>query len=1576
MKALLITTISLLFAFSFSTKAQNTTVNHLANFNSGQQNMWGPSFSPITLDQTITLFDESWNVNFNTGSSGIFTIAGQSFGGALSGSFSGRIGSEIRIEGFTSGTVEIDYPVDIELIYPQNSTYDQGEDVTIQTDYTVRSGYNMETLYPSAGEFFWDFYFQMGASASAQLCFFGCTTFPIIPSFNTGLQTLNLVTVSSNGVSTNGNLGVWFLGPGEFPPYVGGSNPDPLYPGTEPPVGGWAYAVPVETSPTTSPVPNFIPWQCYIGPGFPAEIPGGFGLSGEITIPYVPDVTDNLSGTNLSSCNDSTYFNLNLEIFQLLGGILSNVPGPVGVFGQVIANLSGSQDLGIAEITWNFFSASFDANITNRQCFDFTPSVYGRFEFPVAVDYSITDMSGTTSAVQQGSIINIEIGEDINYKFPCYFEDMDITPTYSIDGRFRNHTYDSVSFDFLMSAFAFGFEVPAVTIIPGFTIPEICIPIPYPCPSWSCPWCWCSYTACTPEIVVPPIGFSGWSLEVGPLWETSIPLGGFTYDWFDQTWNLEGFEDTTFVPFTMTANQLTIDAIANDVDCWGGNDGTVEVNIGAVTDATPYSYSWTNGTTSSGGNSTTLIGLTAGAYQVTVVDDNDCQLFSGATVQEPSKLTVNYVKQNKSCAGSTNDGSIDVTVTGGTGSYTYNWSNGSTTQDINSLDAGTYSLTVTDGNGCQETISVIIDVPFALTHSAIVTDVNCNSESTGSIDVSAVGGTLPYAFNWSSGQSTEDISNLSAGSYTFTVTDQNGCTSSGTYAISEPSQPLTLSETHLNVSCFDGNDGSINLTVTGGTGTYSYQWLGDTQGQLAFNGEDPLGLIADNYTVAVVDQNGCSSTIVITITEPNAPLASTEVITDVNCFGDVTGEIDPQISGGTPVYTYNWSNGSSAPVLSNLAAGNYSLTVTDDQGCIATFNYTIEEPIRPVTIVTTKTDVLCFGEDTGVINALVTGGTTPYNYSWTNGEATADIDSLVAGTYTLTVTDALGCTETASETIVEPAAPVALSSAVQDVLCHGGNDGSIDLTVSGGTNPYSYEWSNGSAFIYSDTTQDLSNLVADQYLVTVTDANGCTDTLTSVIDEPSAPLSLVYTPTSVDCFGAATGAIDITVSGGTAGYNYSWSNGDITEDLTGITAGDYTITVTDQNGCDIQTVISVSEPVSALAVSTVARDVSCFGSTTGSIEANVTGGTTPYSYSWSNGETQEDIDSLGAGTYTLTVTDANGCTAFTGATINQPSELDVIINITDPSCYGYSNGQVVLDITGGIQPYYFNWGNQNDILLNNPSETIDSIVTGEYLVRVTDENGCVFEELIFVDEPSPFEFQAVVDDVTCFEGADGAIDLTLTGGTTPYTVDWNNGLTGEDIAGLTSDNYSFLATDDQGCIIRSSLFVDQPDEIGITYDMVPVSCVDQSDAAIFISTYGGTAPYTYDWSNNTFGQNLEDVGPGFYELIVTDVNNCSNNFEFDIISSEEECLVIPNTFTPNGDLYNDTWVLENLHLYPNNTVKIFNKWGNEIFSSQGEYDPWDGTHNGKALPAGVYYYIIILSNEEVNKYTGNITIVR
>lgn len=1538
-------------------------VNHHANFVTDSVNMWGPSFSPITLDQTITIFDVPWNVNFNTGNSGIFSIAGFDFGGALSGSFSGVIGSEIRIEGFTTGEVDVHYPVDIELDMPTDLSYDQGDNVTIQTSYTVEPGWELETRYPSAGEFFWDLYFRMAAQASAQLCFFGCTTFPIIPAFDTGVQTLNLVTISGSGASTGGTTGVWYLGPA-----------DPLGP-DQPPApatgGLFPYAKPPGDASGLVGI-DWIPWQVHLG-AFPADLPDvGFGLSGSITIPYV-ETSPGLNGTNIYACGDSTYVNLNVEIFQLIGNILSYVPGPVGVVGEVLSNLSGSQSLGIAEIEWNFFSASFDANITNRQCFAFTPKIYGKFQFPTPVSYTVTNPGGTTLSSGYSSIINMEIGNNLNYKFPCYYDELDITPTYTIDGIFRNHTYDSVSFDFLMSAFAFSFTVPAVTVIPGFTIPSVCFPVPYPCPTWSNPFKWCTTTVCTPEIVVPPIGFPGWSLSVGPLWSTSIPIGYFTYDWFDETWSLEGFTPQTFPAFTMLARRISASATATNVSCFGGSNGAINVTVNQVSPATPYTYTWTSGQTTED-----LANIPAGPYEVSIYDANGCQMFTGATVTEPQLLEVSYTKQDKSCGGPVNDGSIDVDVIGGTAPYTYSWNSGQTTQDLAGLNAGTYILTVTDARGCTAGVTVDVLEPNVLGQTGIVSDVNCFNGSDGEIDVTPFGGTLPYAYSWNTtpAQNTEDLSGLIANSYQLTITDGNGCQSVGNYVVAQPATAVSLSITGTEVSCNGGGDGTIDLTVVGGTPGYTFSWASAANGILPYTSEDLTNMEAGDYTVFVTDANGCKDTIDRTITEPALPLSTAPTVVDVLCFGYATGSVDPGIYGGTAPYTFNWSNGATSATIGAIVAGTYTLTVTDDNGCTDTWSYIVKEPTDSLYLALTGVDVLCFGESTGSVTSEVSGGTAPYTYAWSNTAVTPNIVNIPAGTYDLTVTDDHGCTEFQSITIIEPLAPLALSSVVTDVDCHGNNSGAIDLTVTGGTSSYYYEWSNSATLILDDTIQDLSLQYADTYTVLVTDDHGCQETLVQTINEPAAPLAITGIVDDVNCFGISDGNIDATVTGGTTPYTFNWSNGGNTEDLTNIPAGAYTLTVTDLNGCVEVMTFDVNQPAAPLVVVAFPSDVLCNGDNTGAITSEVTGGTEPYVFSWSNGSSTEEIINIPAGIYTLTITDDQGCVAFTGTTVNEPAPLDVVTTITDASCFGYEDGQIVLTVTGGVQPYYFNWGDQNEILLNNPSETLSELGAAEYFIRVTDANGCINEQLAVVNEPALFDEEVFVTDVTCYGANNGAIDLTLTGGTLPYSTVWSDGQTTEDAVNLISGEYIYTVTDAQGCLIYDSVFVAQPDSIDINYEIIPVSCIDQSDASILVATFGGTPPYSYLWTDGSNEENLEGIAPGNYEILITDNYGCTNTFAFEIAVNESECLIIPNTFTPNGDDYNDTWVIGNIELYPNTVVKIFNKWGNEVYSSEGVYVPWDGTFNGNPMPSEVYYYVIVLNNNEDNQYTGNVIIVR
>lgn len=1552
------------------------TVNHHAEFNSGVNNMWGPSFSPVNLDKTITLFNAPWNVSTNTGNSGIVSVGGLNFGGAFSGAFSGSIGSSIEIKGFTSGNVEVDYPVDIELIMNEDEEYDPGDVVTIATDYEVESGWELATTYPTTGEFFWDLNFQFAASASATLCLFGCVTLPIIPSFNTGLQSINLVTISGNGASTppdpNGDptTGIWYLGPsnflaGDLTPSVDG--------------GIWPFAKPPATSAQlTAGPPAYIPWQVFV-PCCTAELPSAFGLSGEITIPnVVTDDTLNLADNSLSACGESPYLNLNLEIFKLLGAVLRNVPEPITqAIGVSLGYLSGEEEIGgLATVSWTFFSASFDLNITNNQCFEFNPTIFGRFDFPIPVSYQVTH-NGVTSPFTTGSIINFEVGDIISYRFPCYFDSLSITPTYSIDGQFRNHTYDSVSFDFLMSAVAFGIEVPEVTVIPGFTIPEICVNLPYPCPTWSNPFRICWANLCTPEIVVPPIGFPGFQLELGPLFEESEPLGGFTYDWYDRTWALEGFQDTTFLPFFMKPYKMGISHIPSDVSCSGGNDGQIDVIVDQYSDAFPFNLEWTNGITSTVSSSTfSHTNLSGGSHVLSLVDNNGCQLITGATLQEPLPLSVSYTSTDKNCFGPVNDGSISLTVTGGIAPYTYAWSNLATTSSISGLAAGTYSVTVTDANLCTIIDSITISEPLLLDQIATTTDVLCNGDTTGTIELITFGGSLPYSFSWSTGDTTENIGNLGAGSYSLVITDANGCQSAGLYNIVEPALPLATALTATEVSCFGADDGVISSSVTGGTAPYSYQWMSD-QTILPFTGPSIANLVSGTYTMTVIDANDCVISQSIVINQPAAPIEQDPILVDVLCYGDATGSITTNIIGGTPAYSYVWNTGATSSDITGVLAGNYSVQITDQNGCSETYSYVINQPAAPLTVSLTFEDVKCFGEITGSINAIVEGGVASYAYLWSNGDTTNSIDGLPAGLYSVDITDANGCATNASVMITQPANPIALSTITTDVDCFGNASGSVDLTVAGGTSPYTYQWTNLYSFILTDTTQDISNQIAGEYSALVTDENGCQETILTTINEPVAPLTASGIVTNIDCFGISEGQVDLTPSGGSGGYTFLWSDGSANEDLSNVVAGSYSVTVNDVNGCQYITGFTITQPTSPVSVVLAPQDAKCFGELSGSVQSFASGGTTPYTYVWSNGAATNGITNVAANTYTLTVTDALGCTAFSGATVNEPAEIIITPTVTDASCYGYEDGEIVVTIQGGIQPYNFIWGNLSGIVLNNPSETLTGLGASDYLVRLIDANNCAAEITVTLGEPPVYEANLTVIDVSCFAGTDGEIAMDLIGGTQPYSTIWSNGASTEDISNLTAGVYSFITTDSQGCELRGQGQVSQPDEIKITYQIIDVTCIDQSDASIDVSAYGGTPPYNYTWTNGEQGSSIQELAPGIYELTITDFNNCENMFEFSINEEFSECLIIPNTFTPNSDNYNDTWVLGNLDLYEQSTVKIFNKWGNEVYSNgDAPYSPWDGTNNGRALPSGVYYYIIILNNEQNNQYTGTVTIVR
>ncbi|KAB2819701.1 MAG: hypothetical protein F9K10_04405, partial [Paludibacter sp.] len=318
---------------------------------------------------------------------------------------------------------------------------------------------------------------------------------------------------------------------------------------------------------------------------------------------------------------------------------------------------------------------------------------------------------------------------------------------------------------------------------------------------------------------------------------------------------------------------------------------------------------------------------------------------------------------------------------------------------------------------------------------------------------------------------------------------------------------------------------------------------------------------------------------------------------------------------------------------------------------------TVTEPTALV-LGTSQVNVSCNGGSDGSVNLTVSGGTASYTYAWDNGQTTEDISGLISGDYKITVTDAKNCTANKTVTITQP--DVLNGSAIATaVTCNGGTNGGVTLTVSGGTSGFTYLWSNAA------TTKDISDVPAGLYSVTITDSKNCKAIVTATVTEPSE-ISATGAVKNVKCFGLATGEIDLTVSGGTPGYTYSWaaSNGgsvpliqENNQDLTGLIAGTYTVTITDSKSCTKALSFNITQPASALSLSTVKTDILCNGNNDGSINLSVTGGTSPFTYNWGGGITTSNRSSLAAGNYSVDVTDANSCMATTSVTINQPDIL-------------------------------------------------------------------------------------------------------------------------------------------------------------------------------------------------------------------------------------------------------------------------------------------------------------------------------
>lgn len=694
------------------------------------------------------------------------------------------------------------------------------------------------------------------------------------------------------------------------------------------------------------------------------------------------------------------------------------------------------------------------------------------------------------------------------------------------------------------------------------------------------------------------------------------------------------------------------------------------------------------------------------------------------------------------CAGYTN-GSITATVTGGWPPYSYTWSNGFTGGAVLSgISGGTYSVTVMDQDGALNLGSYTINAPDPIDISFNQPDI---CAATGAVTATATGGTAPYAYQWDSGATTATAT-LSHGGHYITVTDANGCQKTG--FVEAIAQPLTLDFLTQGVQCFGFCDASITAIVTGGNAPYTYLWSNGVTG--AVNGNLPSG----TFAVTVTDESGCTISDVVTIGQPT-PITVTFDITNPTCGGAATGSAHATATGGVGPYGFLWSNGTTGPNANNLGVGTYFVTVTDATGC-----YEVEV-VQIIAVGSFDLDIAVVnagcGSNTGSLTATPAGGVAPYTYEWSNNGNTATISNLAPGTYTVTATDFLGCAAVASGT-VQAGNSIVLDLSSTLATC-GVDNGSATVVISGGVEPYTINWSDG------HHTATVNMLEPGTYSVTVIDANGCTGSGNIDVNS-SQSLNLTFDSDDATCTGA-NGSASVFIMGGMAPYSFNWSNGGNTATLDNITAGTYNITVTDQLGCQGEGSVTVGSTNQNLSVSiAVVHQVTSCTSNDGELLATASLGSAPYSYVWSNGQNTASATGLGGGSYTVTASDANGCTATAAASLSTPVKIgDFVWNdlnkngIQDAGEPGVENIAVILEGT--------------DINGNNIE-----------LVVHTDENGMyMFNNLsagVYTVEFTGFppEFQltlgntgnndAVDSDVSL---ATGVVNITLDGNECNLTID-------------------------------------------------------------------------------------------------------------------------------------------------------------------------------------------------------------
>ena len=831
----------------------------------------------------------------------------------------------------------------------------------------------------------------------------------------------------------------------------------------------------------------------------------------------------------------------------------------------------------------------------------------------------------------------------------------------------------------------------------------------------------------------------------------------------------------------------------------------------------------------------------------------------------------------------------------------------------NPLTVGSFSLTNTAAG--KDVFVTKYANPFsaAFTHKQ---NILCNGSSTGELTVTPYFGTYPYTYAWTLDGSPIALSDsvatgLAPGTYAVTVTDFNGSIATTSTTITQPTVLAVSGTTTATLTCYGDATGTIDITSSGGVTPYQYFWNTTNGNVVNETTEDQSGLIAGTYIVTLTDKNGCSLDKSFTITQPQKIVFKGSTVTPIDNV--TSGAVNLNVTGGTPAYSYSWSSGPTTKDISGLVVGgDYKVTLSDSHSCVADTTFWVDDQRVFYATLQAKTNVLCKGGSTGTAtiawansttgNITVTvSGQTPQVYS-SAFSGTHQATGLAVGSYTATVADGVD-TKTVNFSITEPASVLSASAVGNITTCYGGSDGIINLTVIGGTSPYSYLWSSGGA-----TTQYLNNKPIGPYSVVVTDANGCFASASSSITQPNDITYTVDVTTPISCYGTRDGALTINnVQGGTGLYSYLWSNTLTSQGITNLAKDSYWVIVTDGNGCYKKEYQTLAQPTQVVASFAVTNPV-CHGGSDGSITITPSGGTPSYTFSVNGGvfDVNPNFTGLAAGNYNVVVQDNNSCLRSYNSTLYEPADIVITTTPINPTCPESTNGSIGVSVTGGTGPYGYFWTTSDGSGIVQGAQNQSNLTPGTYTLLLTDAHSCSksINVTLTAQNLSPVPGISTLDNPVC-QGSNAVI--TATGGST-YAF-YTNGIMVQGPGVTSSYNSLSFANGDlihakvisaAGCSALSS-------DITMVVHSLPVPTLTSSDydnsiceATPVTFTAGGGSNYEFFINNVSLGvsspSNLYSTTAladgDAVKVKVIDVNACS------AISAPIITAVTPNVGVP------------------------------------------------------------------------------